>query len=93
MSSTTLSMVFDLCHEYFCNHKIMHRIPILRGVAKFLGKNGIIQNFMLHLELGIQITQGWQFLYYCQNAIEKNKLFSEKFLAFPLNPNPVARAF
>ena len=59
---------------------------------------------MLHLELEIQIKQGWQFLCYCQNAIEKkiifylyipffhfflhvysqSKLFSEKFLAFPL---------
>ena len=39
-----------------------------RGGQKSLGKNGIIQNSMLCLELGIQIKQGWQFLYY---AIEK----------------------
>ena len=29
------------------------------------------QNSLLHLELGIQIKQRWQFLYYCQIAIEK----------------------
>ena len=60
---------------------------------------------MLHLELGIQIKQGCQFFYDCQNAIEKimffhlhipffphvlhvysqSKMFSKKFLAFPLN--------
>ena len=40
-------------------------------MQKSLGKNGIIQNSMLHKQLGIQIKQGWQFLYYCQNTIEK----------------------
>ena len=59
---------------------------------------------MLHLEIGIQIKQGWQFLHYCENAIEKklffhlpipffphvqhvyshSKMFSKKFLAYPL---------
>ena len=71
---------------------------------KSLGKNSIIQNSMLHMEFGIQIQHGWQFLNNCQNAIDKNlffhlyilffphvlhvyshsKMFSEKFLAFPL---------
>ena len=41
---------------------------------KISGKNSIIQNSMFHLDLGIQIKQGWQFLY-CQNAIEKNFFF------------------
>ena len=36
---------------------------------------------MLHLELGIQIKQGWQFLYYCQTAIE-NKLFFHLYIPF-----------
>ena len=29
---------------------------------------------MLHLELEVQIKQGWQFLYYCQNAIGQAKI-------------------
>jgi len=59
---------------------------------------------MLHFELGIQIQQGWQYIYSGLKAIEKikyfhlyipffqqvlqayfhSKMFSEKFLAFPL---------
>ena len=46
-----------------------------RGGQKSLGKNGIIQNSMLRLELGIQIKQGWQFLYYCQITIEIKNCF------------------
>ena len=30
---------------------------------------------MLHIEFGIQIQQGWQYLHYCQNAIEKKLFF------------------
>ena len=65
---------------------------------------------MLHMDLGIQIKQEWQFLYDCQNAIEKkivfhlhipffphvlyvyshSKMFSKKFLAFPLINTAVA---
>ena len=30
---------------------------------------------MLHLELGFQIEQGWEFLNYNQNAIEKKLRF------------------
>ena len=40
-----------------------------RGSQKSLGKNGRIQNYMLHFEMGIQIKQGWQFLHYCKNTI------------------------
>ena len=46
-----------------------------RDQKKSLEENSIIQNSMLLLELGIQIKQGWQFLCYCQNAIEKNCFF------------------
>ena len=41
------------------------------GYPKISRKNDRIQNSMLHFELGIQIKQGWQFLNYCHNAIEK----------------------
>ena len=44
---------------------------LLKVIARSLGNNSIIQNSMLHLELEIQIRQGWQFLCYCRNAIEK----------------------
>ena len=38
---------------------------------------------MLHLQLGIQIKQGWQFLYYCQNTIEKKFFFHVHATFFP----------
>ena len=38
---------------------------------------------MLHLQLGIQIKQGWQFLYYCQNANVKKLFFQLYFAFFP----------
>ena len=77
---------------------------VLRGEAKNLWEKWHNSEIMFHLELGIQSKQGWQFLYDCQNAIEKklfnhlhipffphvlhvyshSKMFSEKFLAFPL---------
>ena len=54
-----------------------------RDIQKSLGKNDRIQNSMLHFEFGIQIKQGWQFLYYCQNAIEKNCFFDIYVPFFP----------
>ena len=56
---------------YYVNQGNYIEILYKKGCQKSLGKNGIIQNSMLHLELGIQTKQGWQFLYYCHKAIEK----------------------
>ena len=47
-----------------------------RDPHKYLGKYSIIQISMLHLEFGIQIKQGWQFFYYCRNAIAKKYCLS-----------------
>ena len=51
----------------YCEDQSMRRLfahsVTKRGSQKSLGKNGLIQNSMLHLELGIQIKQGWQFLH------------------------------
>ena len=57
---------------------------------------------MLHLELGIQTQQGWQFSYYCQHLFipfyphvndvySHSKMFSKKFLAFLLNSGTYRR--
>ena len=56
---------------------------IKMGGQKSLGKNSIIQNSMLDLEFGIQIQQGWQFLHYCQNVIEKILFFHLNIPFFP----------
>ena len=33
---------------------------------------------MLHLEFGIQIEQGWQFLHYCLNTNEQNRGYESR---------------
>ena len=52
---------------------------VLRGEAKNLWEKWHNSEIMFHLELGIQSKQGWQFLYYCQNAIEKKCFFTSAF--------------
>ena len=61
---------------------LYRRILVLRGIPKNLWKKSIIQNSMFYLELGIQIKQRRQFLYYCQNEIEKNA-FSSPHTLYP----------
>ena len=58
-------------------------LSVERDPQKSLGKNSIILNSMLHLDLGIQIGQRLQFLYFCQNAIVKNVFFSSAHTLFP----------